>query len=542
MSLASVVSYFAPRRWRRRARSVAVPFAAAALIVACSARERPYFQDDADAEGETSVRFVHDGTLELKPSEIVTIEIETSPGEDVGVLFLGDALDASLDRSTARADEGGRASVALRAPSQPSTFRIRAQVGELAAELPVAVSEIGFADLRVIPKYQGKRSVDEGWVANVVVGSTCSEVLALLPSDPPGALRTTVDDPSEQPVVESVPVGPNVAVSIRSGAVVAGCSTLTLKTPGAVEETVVEVFDRPMELENAELDLKLGLEAASDPGSYTATIDAGVELLASSAFPAGYPLTDLLLDAMYESLPTIEEKNAFDAHRQSAQLDTTVAAILGEFDANAWCVSLGTQASSMALEDASSESSRIEGRLTGSPDSPETVSFRLDTWSGAPAADVGVPVKVALAWSEQPGDILLVSGTIPFSVTRLPAVWMRRTVSETHGPDLTVPEALGSDLGCELIGQAVAGFASCDAECGRLLCEAGLARRWQAGLDAGDAPDLAGKLEVGATGEVEVDVDVKPVSFLGSWVGTLTAIGQAAQVQGNAIGAAPPPG
>ncbi len=56
-----------------------------------------------------------------------------------------------------------------------------------------------------------------------------------------------------QPIIASVPVGPALAVAVRSGALAAGCVSFTASKPDSTEEVPVPVLDRPMLLDGVDL-------------------------------------------------------------------------------------------------------------------------------------------------------------------------------------------------------------------------------------------------------------------------------------------------
>lgn len=523
---------FAVLRRARRAASLVAVLAAASTVAACGGLDTANIGGEGGGEpGGASVRFTHDGTLELKPRQAAQVGLEASPNVTIGVLLLGDPLDASLEHSSVQADETGLAFVGLTAPSQPATFRLRAQLGELSAELPVSVSELGFSDLRVVPAYAGDREID-GWVADVVVGSTCDEVLAKLPAHP-GGLRAS-SSASSAPVVESVPVGPKVVAALHAGSLAAGCAELTLDSPGKVVEVVVNVLDTPMALDEAELDV--ALEFTPDPTGYQALLVAGATVVADTAFPPQQPLGGPLLDAI-EGLVTPADLPLFQAHRAATQLDDSIDLQLAGFDASAWCSSLAATGVDAAMADAGAGSSKIRGRLTGSSESPMAVTFRLEEWSGGSADDLGVPPDLTFNWSARPGDVLELSGELQFSAARLAAHWIKAAAAAQYG-DATVAASLAQEIDCESIGTLVAGFGSCDLACGTALCEAGLDAIWQTGLDA---PETSGVTTISLTAQASVDGAVVPVSFVGTWAGTIEALGKTGNLAGVATGQAPPP-
>ncbi|MBL8740264.1 MAG: hypothetical protein JNK04_04190, partial [Myxococcales bacterium] len=242
--------------------------------------------------------FAESGTLELLPAEVRKVEVITDANAKVKLLLLGDAFDASLDAGEVVADANGRAHFELRAPTQPAAFVVRAKVGESAtAELDVSVSEFGFATVRIVPKYTGKRDLG-GWTADILVGQSCDVALAIDPDDPTPLHDEAAEN--EQPIIESVPVGPQLAIAVRSEALAAGCVTFTASKPDSTEEVQVTVFDRPMLLDGVTLDVSLDFTPTGE--GYGPLLEASIADLAEVAFPAQTPFTTILLDAMEAEL------------------------------------------------------------------------------------------------------------------------------------------------------------------------------------------------------------------------------------------------
>jgi hypothetical protein len=474
-----------------------------------------------------TVGFVEEGTLELGPLEERSLTVVTQPRSSIRLYLLGESLDASLNRTTVTADGEGRASFVLRAPGQPATFRLRATVDESSAELPVSVSEGGFADLRVVPIYAGRRTLDD-WTANVLVGSDCATVLAGFPDDPAGALRSTAPVDAD-PVVESVPIGPKLAVAVRAGKLVAGCVTTTLSatSPGPVE---VEVLDRPVVLSAASLDVQLALDV--DPYAFGALLDQGFAELGEAAFPEPQDLAEALLDAMAARLEGAELA-AFDAHRSALGLDASVAQTLDGKDARALVASYAPSARALAEADLAEGTA---GELVGQT---EGVRLTLARFGSLESTEAGFALPSAIGWKVDPGDVLVVSGSIPWAPLRFAQAWLARAGQAST--QRTLAEDVAAGLDCTTIGATVAGFGSCDAGCASALCDGAVADLVSAAGAASDAADPAHRLELVMSGELEVDPDAKPLGFVGSWLGTLASGVSASPVQGAAQGSAPPP-
>jgi hypothetical protein len=107
----------------------------------------------------TSLTFDPADTLKLTPGETRELELNADPPPGVyrvRFTLLGDAENASLDRSEADTDPTGRTVVRLTAPTHATLFSLRASVGQsVSASAAVSVSASGFANLAVVPNYTG---------------------------------------------------------------------------------------------------------------------------------------------------------------------------------------------------------------------------------------------------------------------------------------------------------------------------------------------------------------------------------------------------
>lgn len=511
-------------RWSR---SLRVAACALTLCAAgCSESSDPGAGGGGGYEPGEELRFEDQGTLELGPLEERSVGLRTQPGATVRLYLLGEGRDASINRTTATADGSGRASFVLRAPSAPATFRLRATSGESAAELPVAVSERGFAALRVTPLYAGARTL-ESWTASVLVDSKCADVLAGFPLDPEGALRANAPVGAD-PIVESVPVGPKLAVAVRAGALVAGCVETSIAAPGSAK-LELEVLDRPVVLAATKLALSLGF--AAEPYAHGALLAQSVEGFVAAAFPPRAELPGALLDAMRARLGAADVA-AFDAHRASADLDLAIDLALEERDARSLLSSHGPAAVSFGVEDLSLG---VDGRITGRPDGSAELEL---TWFGSQLGSEAGFAMATPSWKVDPGDVLLVSGSIPWAPARHARGLLEAAVLEAVGRRLTEELALGLD--CSELGALVAGFAGCDASCGAALCVEAVGDRLAAAA-ANEEPSPSGKLELVMSGALGVDAELVPTSFAGSWIGTLSAGSSSSAVEGPAAGSASPP-
>src|SRR5690606_18916076 len=164
-------------------------------------------------------------------------------------------FDGFLLENSARVDENGIATVELKAPTHPSIFTARASLGEgLQVTRAISVSDQGYGTVKVVPSYSGLRSVNQ-WTASARAGTTC-EALGSLWNDGP-----LVSTGGTQATIEGVPAGPSIAVAVRGGQLVSGCTTVTGLADGDTKVIDVLVVDRPLDVQNGRLNVTLGVES-----------------------------------------------------------------------------------------------------------------------------------------------------------------------------------------------------------------------------------------------------------------------------------------
>jgi hypothetical protein len=516
-----------PRAELRRA--ARLPWLALGLLVAaCSVGNG----DGAGGEGGSvepteGLRFEATGTLELAPLETVRVEFEGPPGATISVLLLGDAHDASLDASAVALDVQGRGAIELRAPSEPSTFRLRAQLGAIWAERSVAVSTEGFVPVEVVPRYDGTRDVVT-WTASIRVGAACAEFLASDGSLPDGAL-VGESEADERPLVGSVPLGPVLTIGLRAGNLAVGCRELALP-PGGEPTRVVEIeaVDRPMNLTATRL--RLALEFQPDDALYGPAIVAAGQRAIHDAFGLETPFSERLLAALAEVVPS-DLDAAFEAHATASSLGDAVDAAVSGQDVPGFCTMVIAEGLGAALIALAAQSSTLEGRLDGTDDSARA-EFALDRVGGLTPSTMSVPSS--LAWSEETGDVLVVSGTIELPARELADGYARNALGGA-----SLAEALGDAIACDsALGAAIGGFEGCDAVCGSDLCRAALEHLWTAALiPSDDEPAL--RVQVAASAGAEVDAEVAPIALDGTWIGDLETDDQSTPLGGDLVATAP---
>jgi hypothetical protein len=103
---------------------------------------------------------------------------------------------------------------------------------------------------------------------------------------------------------------------------------------------------------------------------------------------------------------------------------------------------------------------------------------------------------------------------------------------------MSMSEALGSIFGCPELAASLSGGAVCDAACLEALCQAALGDLWETALDASAQAGTVGEIEITASaGPAKVDNYAAPMSFDGSWLGTMWSGSAMASLKGAVVGA-----
>jgi hypothetical protein len=489
------------------------------------------------------IRFAHEGTITLAPGELRQVQIVASPATryDVRFSLIGDALDGWIERAAVQTDADGTATVALHAPNRPTTFHLRASVvlddgaAGPSAEASVAVSAQGFGTLHALPQYTGKRAVAT-WTASVVARTTCADLAALLPGEPPGALVSNA--PLGTPLlVPNAPVGPNLAVAVRAGHYAWGCADTTdLKADGTLDVKVT-IVDKPIDLGATDLDVTLTYQP--EAADYGALIGGATELLRDAFLPKGPSEAELVLAAMRGAAPG-DQAIAFDEARKAQGWDALCAAHVAALP-----TSLRERTAAWIAAGMLAQAPRITGHLGAKGGSPGTAELRVLTIGSVDAAVAGVPPTSPFAWTADPDDTLILGGIVLWQPSRfVGAAGLAGAKLEQPGA-VTMADALAHAADCSGLAAELSGFPTCDASCLAALCKKGLDDRWSLGLAASTDAGHIGHLTITASGPAQLDDTAEPSGVKGNWLGTVTDGVVAAKVKGffeaTVPPAAPPP-
>lgn len=479
-----------------------------------SADSSPEAAGDGDASGDgdspgdptsdETMRFEPSGTLMLAPSEAARLEVVVSPARRQTVTFelLTESVefDGFLLENSARVDENGIATVELKAPTHPSIFTARASLGEgLQVTRAISVSDQGYGTVKVVPSYSGLRSVNQ-WTASARAGTTC-EALGSLWNDGP-----LVSTGGTQATIEGVPAGPSIAVAVRGGQLVSGCTTVTGLADGDTKVIDVLVVDRPLDVQNGRLNVTLGVESMTT--AFASHLEAAVA----------------------EGLAAFRAEDDTDANafltKMGAELEGAEATDFSESIATHSLVAEAEQVWSAP----SPISERIEQLLLDAANSipGEAVfvgelelegassPFTLSEAGGVPAAVSGFFQSSVWSAMGEAGDTLVIGGTLSYEPLR----WLAG-IADTGfvggGSQALVDEATCIQLADALISAAGGStHGTCDNECLQGLCEQAARSIW---LDVSTAGTGLSSLQVGMSGEVVLTGPAHIKSMLGQWVG-----------------------
>jgi hypothetical protein len=501
--------------------------------VGCSSSDEGSGAADGGGGGvpgdDASIAFEAQGTLALAPGESAEITVLGTPAAPYAISFLlvGDSLDASIDQSNVVAGSDGRATVKLRAPNSATNFAVRAKIKDgPSVDLPVAVSDKGFGALLVDPVYNGQRDVGE-WSAFVVSGKSCEALGETFPEDPAGALIANADA-SDELIIDVAPVGPTLAVFVRSKHYLWGCSDVTDLV--AEETTEVEVFvkDRPIDVSDAQLDMTLSFEP--DEAEWASVLAASeTELL--DGFTNGGEFAPALLAAMSLASP---DALAFDTASTNGDWLTTINQHLSM---NA--IDLTTPIQGWAVAGLSVQSPQIAGQLTAIPEEPGYAVFTLDNLGSATPEALGIPSEYVMTITVDPDDTARVGGSLYWLPSRFVAnaAAVQALASEPQGA--TMADVLGAMAMCDQL--ALSGLSGCDQTCISQLCSTALGTMWDAAADASASNATYGAIPMEASGASSFDEFANLTGFDGMWLGNILAGELSAKVSGLVTAQTPIP-
>lgn len=518
--------------------------ACACISIACSSDDAPVRDEPSTggtgsggdlggAGGEAadlpdSLELEPASSTDLVPRQQVDLVLHALPARVFEVRFAlpttdsSDPLDAALSTSTTQTDESGRVQVRLTAPSAGTSFKVRASVGSVRTELALRVEVGDDVNVQVQPVYEGNRPITT-WTASARVNETCSDYAGTPPDG------TFLADPvagDALPLIEHVPAGVPVAIVLRSGHVVSGCTSLDMLAAGP--ETPprlvrVTVLDEPIQLTAADLSIALDL-GRHDP-AWQALFMATSATVQQALLGTSADDPDALLDAMRSALDATERQN-LDQARLTEGWDALVAA---HFGTGSTLRVRETVRGWLERGQAAFEAAPhlFEGSLV-SVDA-RTGEFTLEQMSGLVPSVASVTTPSLVTWSADADDNLLLGTTLYFSASRLVTGLAEVAATQDYAQAPGAAEALAQALDCEGLGatltaagdDAAQAFDACDAACMTKLCKSAVTSLWKRAREATSSRPT--QLAISATAQAQVGPDAQLTALDGEWVGQLPA-------------------
>lgn len=491
----------------------------------------------SSATGTVVIKFL-DPPLELAPREQRELQLVVTPARahHVQLTLLGAESaatapdDAALDHAEVETNAAGLARVVLTAPSAPTTFALRAQVGSASATLPITMSSTALLTLILHPRYEGRRAFS-GYTATAYPGVSCVEIAPGMAPNAGLLVRANPDAPLE---LVDVPAAAKIAVVVSAGSVARGCTTVQSPLPRADTDVSVELKDVAINLAETKLDTLFALEAGDT--AFADELTSALSVVTLALRNDAESELSAVLDAMAASLSG-SRRTTFDDARSEASWDTRLA-------------SAGAEPLSKALERWSEQarpalSARtIEAKLAKNDDQGATPSLTLSRIGDAPAADIELSVD-ADSWATDTSDTLALAASVSWPASSLlTALVAAPARAETGLQD--VAAALSQVLGCQTLGERMTGgdedsvvaFAQqCDAACATALCDGAVDALWQAARAASGSESTQLSLQV--SGAATLGAKTQIVSLSGNWVGRLSHGDEETQTGGAFAGFAP---
>lgn len=499
---------------------------------------------------QATLNFTEPEPLSLDRMGSYTLVVQTIPPGSYTVRFAllpgpdstlpGDAALSATDVAT---DLDGRASVELTAPSAPTTFVVRASLGNGAfATREVTVEKTGRANLRVERVYENTLRPVTRWFATAVPNQPPNQPCTMVPDGPfDDNLDWTEGPPDPETIVEllNVRADTQLVVVVRIEHFAWGCATIPGVVEGVDNHVRVAVTNVPIQLVESEVSVSLDLstfqeafQIAMEP-AITATL---------AELDAGGDDVSALLDRM--EAESDSDATAFGAARTSGGWDAVVSTAVGTGASTALRAPLGRWIRAGLANTSGGRFIGTLGAVAG--DDAEAARLTLQTVAGQPPDALGVSADNDATWySSSPEDDVFFGTTLaldPSVLLLTGALAPART--EVTGAD-TVAEALASLLSCdtvatELVSHGTAAqvsFSGCNQSCTRALCESALATLVSE-LEERDESE-ASSLQIAASTVASVGANAELAGFDGTWVGSLVVEGTPTAVGGTALAPAP---
>ena len=497
---------------------------------------------DAGADGNDPepvpdvIAFEPASTLKLRPKQTRQLTVQTTPPGVFRMRFaLLDSgsdsapLDAVLDTGEIMTDDSGVGHVTLTAPSMPTTFMVRASVGRAQARIGVSVSALGYTRLLVTPSYSGQRDVTS-WTATATAraGKTCSKLLGTPPPD--GDLTATV--PAKAPLyLDQVPVGVDLAITLRAGHYIGGCIDQSALSEGDGNQVLVYASDRPLNLDDTALDLSFG--PSDSLPDFDRLMKADAALVEAALLGDAKSDVEALLNEMRDAT-SAANRDAFSAARTQNGWQSALETAFGKGSARRLRdpVERWLDAGLASLDVPNAFSGQLTSLGAGS-------LFELHTVVQSSPTNAGFPSSFQASWSADSSDTLLLGSDLSWVPSRLVTALATAPALLEIPAASTVEAALAQVVDCALVGKVLivygaspgsAVYASCDEACAVGTCVSAVDAAWKKARTASGTKTAT--LSVTATGMAHVGDAAEVTDLTGSWVGKLVIGAESAPASG----------
>ncbi|PIE06175.1 MAG: hypothetical protein CSA75_00890 [Sorangium cellulosum] len=461
----------------------------------------------------SSLSFSPDGTITVVPGALTQLSVAVSPPDVHVVRFdlLGDSLDASLDADEKVTNADGVTSLTLTSPASATTFRLRASAGEGAtAEVAVSVSGEGFVRVNILPSYAGIRSTPT-WTASAVARTLCADIPGQPPQEGPIQAQATEGHPV---VLESIPVGTNIAITLRSNQAVGGCTDLSDLVPGVDQDVTVKVNDIPADL--SATNLAMEMSTSSDADEVWPMYEKLIETFISSLFHHDKSEATTILDAMQSQ---VTSESDFAEARLMGGWDALTASL---FDEGGQLLSDTIRAMIYEGFEGLRGGDTARGQLIALDADSKHGMLALGSFLGLPVDRIGMPKKNIVSLALEPGDTMILGGS--FSCLPSQLIAAAADTGATTSFDTNALTTIIDTVNCEAIASMLESSSplpsSCDRDCLVSACMKGIESIWMTARNRSALSFDTASLSFTVSGIAKVNGDRVVVALDAMWAGT----------------------
>lgn len=484
--------------------------------------------------------------LNLTAGVPTEVDVQVLPPGEYAVRFSitgGDEpFNVFLSHAQAETDKNGLASVTIHARgTNLDKPRLVAAVGALSTAplfLYVGASTDATLSVRALEPTGSTRLVTE-WVLSAHLDAQCSDLEGTLP--PHGQYRkvASYSGPEQEIILPQVPSGQPLAIVLRAGEFAGACKNLSPLNPSSQNFTDLEVNLRPMHLDESQLDLDFGLDAATQFNTLYGDFSFQVADAISSDDTDDL---DAVLDAMAELSGDVV---AFETAREANTWRTTWLIEQGTALAGAGTRDLVRSWMQAGLAELTTPSA-FQG-FFAIPDEAGATSFSLNSVAQSASQNSGFTVPALATVVAEANDFLRMNLTLQWQPEIYLFAAAQRQAQLEVPSAATVAAALSSAFNCTALGEtltraspapSVEAFLNCDPQCVQTLCEQAMESLWSEMANV-ILPRI--EWEVTASAQATVDTAARPESATGGSLHSLTVADTELNVTGTFQMVALPP-